>query len=163
MMSAVEYDTMVLEILPPAVVPSSAFSSRLMPTATAKKTPALAQVDAYAVPELLVPRLMKVYKLDQEFAEGIVKEAKRMLYLRALLNMRLCPSVEIDDAWHEMIVFTEFYHDFCNFLGSGYLHHTPEPDSPDGNTGTQGPSLYDETVALYKKHIGAPDERFWTP
>ncbi len=126
--------------------------------------PTLAEVDAYPVPELLVPRLMKVYKLDKDFAEGIVREAKRMLHLSQVSGKPICPSVEIDDAWHEMIVFTRFYHDFCKFLGTEYIHHTPEPDVPDGESGSEGVSLYDETVKNYETYLKVkPDQRFWTP
>lgn len=130
----------------------------------AKTLPTLAEVDAYPVPELLVPRIMKVHHRDREFAEAIVKEAKRMLYLGEVAQKAVTPSEEIDDAWHEMILFTPYYHKLCRFLGTDYIHHDPEPETPPSKTGAPGVSQYDETLALYELHFGAkPDERYWTP
>jgi hypothetical protein len=124
-------------------------------------TPTLAQVDAYPVPELLVPRIMKLYKRDREFADAILREAKRMLLLRCIRKHPVTPSIEIDDAWHEMILFTRFYQSFCKFLGGGFLHHDPEPETPVEDDGTP---LYDLTRQWYREEFGsAPDERYWTP
>jgi hypothetical protein len=44
--------------------------------------------------------------------------------------------LEIDSYWHEFILFTEDYHEFCNRYFGGYFHHLPnvfenEPLSPD--------------------------------
>ncbi len=35
------------------------------------------------------------------------------------------PSKIVDDAWHEFILFTKIYHDFCEAAFGRYLHHTP--------------------------------------
>lgn len=125
--------------------------------------PTLAEVDAYPVPELLIPRIMKNYDRSQEYAEGIVREAKRMLFLRWESNHHICPSVEIDDAWHEMILFTRWYAEFCEYIG-GFVHHNPEPVAPPAQgTNEEGVLLYDETMENYRKIFGEePDKRFWT-
>lgn len=140
-------------------------SVRSFPAAmTAKKLPTLAEVDAYPVPELLTPRIMRKYSRDKEYAEGILREAKRMLYLGELTGKPVTPSEEIDDAWHEMILFSPYYFKLCRFLGTDYIHHEPEPETPAGSAGTNGPSQYDETIALYEKQFGVKaDQRYWTP
>ncbi len=129
--------------------------------------PSLAEVDAYPVPKLLVPRIMKLYNRDRVFAEAIVREAKRMMYLTQVSGEPICPSVEIDDAWHEMILFTPFYHKFCQFLGTPYIHHDPTEPEPDEISSSHsdspsGPNLYDRTLANYAKYIGEPDRRYWS-
>ena len=127
-----------------------------------KTLPSLAQVDSYPVPELLVPRIMKNYKRSQEFAEAIVREAKRMLLLHHASHEPICPSIEIDDAWHEMMLFTRFYQEFCAFLG-GFVDHEPEPEG-DVPTNSGGTSVYDLTLRNYQKYFGVePDQRYWTP
>lgn len=35
------------------------------------------------------------------------------------------PSQVVDDAWHEFILFTKDYCEFCNHAFGRYLHHTP--------------------------------------
>lgn len=36
-------------------------------------------------------------------------------------------SKEVDKVWHQFILFTPQYHDFCNnVLGTDYLHHVPK-------------------------------------
>ncbi len=125
-------------------------------------TPTLAEVDAYQVPELLVPRIMKIYKRDEEFTRGILLEAKRMLLLRVLRDHPVTPSLEIDDAWHEMILFTRFYQDFCGFLGGGFLHHDPDVETPVEES--SGEQLYDLTQRWYEEEFRIkPDQKYWTP
>ena len=132
-----------------------------------KKLPTLAEVDAYPVPDLIIPRIMKEYGRSREFTEAILREAKRMLYLTQLTGKPVCPSVEIDDAWHEMILFTPFYHKFCAFIGTDYIHHDPSSDVPEGvdapGVGEPTKSLYDETLERYREYIGEPHPTYWTP
>jgi hypothetical protein len=35
------------------------------------------------------------------------------------------PSQAVDEAWHEFILMTRSYHDFCNAVLGRYLHHVP--------------------------------------
>jgi len=35
------------------------------------------------------------------------------------------PSQVVDHAWHEFILFTQLYHDFCDNAFGCFLHHTP--------------------------------------
>ena len=35
------------------------------------------------------------------------------------------PSQIVDDLWHEFILYTREYHDFCRRAFGGFLHHTP--------------------------------------
>jgi hypothetical protein len=36
------------------------------------------------------------------------------------------PSRVADDAWHEFILMTRLYHEFCDEAFGRYLHHTPD-------------------------------------
>lgn len=47
------------------------------------------------------------------------------LCLRAGKRMVAMPSQVADDAWHEMILFTRHYRDFCRRAFGRFLHHTP--------------------------------------
>jgi hypothetical protein len=37
-----------------------------------------------------------------------------------------CPRKLVDDAWHEFILDSVSYVDFCEQVFGAYLHHTPE-------------------------------------
>lgn len=53
---------------------------------------------------------------------------------------------EIDDMWHEFILFTEDYMAFCHQYFGEYLHHLP-------NIFDNAPSPHDEMQAAVKKLI----------
>ncbi|MTV32308.1 hypothetical protein GJ654_15065 [Rhodoblastus acidophilus] len=49
------------------------------------------------------------------------------------------PSQVVDDLWHEFILFTRAYQDFCQKAFGGFLHHTPalalKPAQRESNAG----------------------------
>lgn len=123
-----------------------------------EKQPAvtLSQVDAFPLPEMLVPRIAKEHNYSQKDAANLVKEAKRMLYLSMVSSQSISPSLQIDDAWHEMLMFTRFYQKFADFIG-GFIHHDPTPGPPDGG------KMYSRTKANYEQYFGEkPPQRYWT-
>lgn len=118
--------------------------------------PTIEEVDNYPLPELLIPRIAKLYHHTEEIAADLVKEAKRMLYLRAVTGNPVSPSEEIDDAWHEMILFTKFYQQFADFIGH-FVHHNPTPGPPDGG------KMYANTKKMYEEVFGEkPNHDYWT-
>jgi hypothetical protein len=120
-----------------------------------KKVPTLAEVDVYPVPEMLIPRIAKEHDYSLAYAAGALKEAKRMMYLNVVSRESTSPSQLIDMAWHEMMLFTKFYHEFCSFLGM-FIHHDPTEGPPDGGR------LYDRTKENYEKFFGIkPDNQYW--
>jgi hypothetical protein len=117
--------------------------------------PTLAEVDAYPVPELLTPRIADEHDYSLLYAEGSLREAKRMLYLNVVSGESISPSVLVDMAWHEMLMFTRFYQDFCQFLGK-FIHHDPTPGAPDEGR------VYERTKRNYEKFFGEkPDSQYW--
>lgn len=119
------------------------------------KLPSLAGVDAYLAPELLIPRLEKEHSYSRKKAEDLFREAKRMLYLRAAGATGVSPSIQVDDAWHAMLMFTRFYQDFADFIGR-FVHHNPTPGPPDDGR------LYAYTKKAYKEILGEePNPKYW--
>ena len=118
-------------------------------------TPTLAEVDAYPVPEMLIPRISKEHDYTMAYATGALREAKRMLFLSIVASAPVSPSELVDMAWHEMLMFTRFYQEYATFIG-GFMHHDPTPGPPDGG------NMYADTKKLYEKHFGQkPDPQFW--
>lgn len=120
-----------------------------------KELPTLEQVDAFQTPEMLIPRVAKEHGYSDEDAKNLVKEAKRMLYLHARTKTPVSPSLKVDDAWHEMLMFTRYYREYADFIGA-FVHHDPTPGPPDGG------KMYANTKKMYEEEFGhAPDPRYW--
>ncbi|MBD7937711.1 MULTISPECIES: glycine-rich domain-containing protein [Cytobacillus] len=73
---------------------------------------------------------------DHEF-DWLFMELKRYFFLCSLLKSVPMYSSKVDELWHEMILFTQKYADFCKQLFGQYLHHTP-------HTGGGNPSPHNE-------------------
>ncbi len=117
--------------------------------------PTLQEVDAIQGPELLVPRIAKQNNFSEEKAAALFKEAKRMLYLHTLTKKPVSPSLDVDEAWHEMLMFTKFYKSFCDTIGV-FVHHDPSPGPPDGGR------TYASTKSAYEEQFGQkPDPAYW--
>ena len=48
-----------------------------------------------------------------------------LAYLRSGREHISMPSQSVDDLWHEFILYTRHYADFCRRAFGGFLHHTP--------------------------------------
>lgn len=89
-------------------------------------------------------------------------EYRRFLALTRWYPERaIVPSRVVDSYWHYHILDTQAYMADCDRLFGHYLHHYPY-------FGMRGPAdaqalgdAYDETLALYEHHFGAPPEDLW--
>lgn len=117
--------------------------------------PTLQEVDDFKVPDMLIPRVAKEHNYHPEIAAGLVREAKRMLYLDTIAGKSMSPSHHVDMAWHEMLMFTAWYQEFCKFLGR-FIHHDPTPGPPDGG------KMYERTKQVYEELFGQkPNPTYW--
>lgn len=86
---------------------------------------------------LLVNRLCNKLNITREEAEQVFSDMKMFLFLAGTTNEPLAPTEKIDEAWHNFILFTKDYRDFCLRYFGKFIHHVPtDPDnikSKDGN------------------------------
>jgi len=76
--------------------------------------------------EPLVDRLIEKSGWTRRYAEEVVNEMKRFLYLCGTSNDGpFAPSTPIDEAWHAFILFTEDYENFCKEFFGRFIHHRP--------------------------------------
>ncbi|QVY59846.1 hypothetical protein [Cytobacillus gottheilii] len=54
-----------------------------------------------------------------------IYELKRYFVMNAILKSVPMFSAKADEVWHEMLMFTREYQQFCNSFFGGYLHHAP--------------------------------------
>jgi hypothetical protein len=84
-------------------------------------------------------------------------ELKKYLWLSDRTGRPLpMTSRAIDDVWHQFILFTVEYHQFCDRFFGHYMHHSPNVSSspqPEDSTAK-------EFFRLYKENFG-PVPRLW--
>lgn len=67
----------------------------------------------------------------REQAHALFQEVKKYLVLAAESELAIPMfSQRIDDAWHQFILFTREYGEFCREFAGYYLHHEPLESSP---------------------------------
>jgi len=90
----------------------------------------LEEVMEYRHP-ILVRRFQEKLGISQETAGQLFDDTKRFLYLCAASEEPISPNETLDFGWHEFIIFTEDYTDFCQKYFGHFIHHRPRnPDAP---------------------------------
>jgi hypothetical protein len=105
----------------------------------------LAVIDSYEIPASVRTRVSFHYPAlsaqDTRTVEAGIRQWFRLVARnpRAKLSM---PSVVVDDMWHELVLHTREYAEFCERAFGRFLHHTPESAmSADAAEENRGPAL----------------------
>ena len=56
------------------------------------------------------------------FTELAILEYKKFMYLAAVSEYMVSPSGVVDEVWHQHLIFTQSYNDFCQILGKKVQH-----------------------------------------
>lgn len=78
----------------------------------------------------IIEAFMERYEVSYEEAEDIFKEAKKWLWLASQQDESLFidkPLIIIDEMWHNFILHTRQYYDFCINNFKRLIHHSPTP------------------------------------
>jgi hypothetical protein len=76
--------------------------------------------------EDVLSRFTDLMDVTDEEAEDIFTETKKFLFICRQPGVFIPDELLIvDEMWHNFILFTKEYQDFCAFYFGGYLHHTP--------------------------------------
>ena len=71
-----------------------------------------------------VLRLAKENYWTLDFTNKAILEYKKFMYLVAKSELMLSPSPIIDIVWHQHLIFTQSYAQFCHILGK-FINHVP--------------------------------------
>jgi hypothetical protein len=125
---------------------------------------------AYEAP-WLVEKLIKDHAVDSaEEAQALFTEVKRYIVLvrsdkRKSWKMY---SLRIDEVWHQFVLFTWEYINFCERFFGGYIHHNPsnspepEPVSSAGDsTIAETPSSFEGFRQDYEHFFGEQLPELW--
>lgn len=89
----------------------------------------LDELENYDAPFLKERLVGKVFITEDEYEKSF-SEFKKYLKLIILGHKNIAmTSRSVDLIWHQFILFTKEYHEFCNRFFGRYLHHVPETES----------------------------------
>ena len=106
-------------------------------------------------------KLARKLHWSRPFAIRAIGEYKKFLYLGLVADFPVTPPRVIDQVWHEHLLFSRGYREFCDqVLGREFDHH-PELIPVDEQT-ERFKAQYDATLALYQTEFNSePPSAFW--
>lgn len=106
-------------------------------------------------------KLARKHHWKNQFALRALSEYKKFVYLGLVSDFQVTPSKIIDVVWHEHMLFTKAYRDFCTDVINAPFDHYPELISLPGQTGIFQ-AQYHDTVNLYRTEFNtAPPPGIW--
>lgn len=100
-----------------------------------------AYVRTFVLPKGLFEKLMQKHPHLTTKECQLVAQGLRQFFLAYLKSGRKyvsMPSQVADDLWHEFILYTKNYQQFCQHAFGRFLHHTPAVVLGKGQQGNQG-------------------------
>ena len=100
-------------------------------------------------------KICKATNLSEDKAKQGLKEVLCFLSLIHFSKQKLTPSHLVDLVWHEFILFTRLYHNYCQKEFGRFIHHQP------GGEDNENKRNFKKTLQLYCLYIGEPSAHFW--
>lgn len=95
------------------------------------------------------------------FALRAIDEYKKFVYLGMVSDFSVTPPKVIDQVWHEHLLFSRAYRDFCRDVLGREFDHNPELVPTKEQTGVFN-AQYEATLARYPEEFNvAPPAEFW--
>lgn len=108
----------------------------------------------------VVARYAKENKLSLETAQVHFEECKKFLYLCSISDVALSPSERIDKVWHEFIMFTRDYQNFCKDVLGSFIHHVPDIEH-NATIRKQNKESFEYARTLAQATFGEIDPYMW--
>lgn len=103
-------------------------------------------------------RLAKENFWTEAFTRQAILEYKKFMYLAATSNKMVSPSEIVDKVWHEHLVFTKSYQEFCDLIGKQIQHI---PSTHHKGEFQRFKEAKEETKILYNKEFGEQPKNIW--
>jgi len=105
---------------------------------------------------ILRTKLARALFCSPETCETVLAEVIKFLTLASeCTDTQITPSVKVDLAWHEFLLFTRRYFDFCERNYGKMIHHEPSDNR------LKNSAQYAETLRCYRKRFGQPPREYW--
>jgi hypothetical protein len=106
-------------------------------------------------------KIARKHDWKNHFASRTLSEYKKFVYLGLVSDFEVTPSKVIDVVWHEHLLFSKAYRDFCNEVIEHQFDHHPELLSMIDQTGRFS-AQYMDTLDLYRTEFGIePPADIW--
>lgn len=92
------------------------------------------------------------------FTQAAILEYKKFMFLAASYERMVAPSEIVDTVWHQHLIFTQSYQNFCTLLGK-QIQHIPSTHRKEEAVKFKQAIL--TTKQLYDKHFGEPPASIW--
>jgi uncharacterized protein (TIGR04222 family) len=110
-------------------------------------------LDANAARLPFAARLARENGWSRRYADRVISEYKRFVYLAMTTDTPVCPSEGVDAAWHLHLTYTRSYWKrFCDETLGRPLHHEPTRGGPDEHA--KHLDMYGRTLARYREAFG---------
>ena len=104
---------------------------------------------------LIIKKISTATNLGFKASENLLVEVIKFLDLIVISGQRLTPSYLVDQGWHELILFTRYYENFCEKTWGRFIHHHP------GGKKQENQKNFQKTLTLYTQQWGNPPVQFW--
>ena len=95
----------------------------------------------------------------KEFTDQAILEYKKFMYLAATSDFMVSPSEIIDNVWHQHLIFTQSYQDFCNIIGKQIQHI---PSTHNREEFEKFKQAKERTIKFYERDFGKQPKNIWT-
>jgi hypothetical protein len=92
------------------------------------------------------------------FTEKAILEYKKFMYLAAISDLMVSPSEIIDNVWHQHLIFSQSYQEFCNLLEKN-IQHVPSTHRKEENLKFK--KARERTKQLYVEHFKEQPIDIW--
>lgn len=107
----------------------------------------------------LKERMHVKYGWTPKFTDELFIEMKKFMYLCATNDRAMAPPEDIDEIWHNFILFTNDYANYCRDKVTLFLHHQPltvaQREQSDG-------SMIESTLAAARAAFGDNLPEHWS-
>jgi len=103
-------------------------------------------------------RLAKENFWTQHFTAKAILEYRKFMYMAATSNFMVSPSPVIDDVWHQHLIHSQSYNEFCKLLGKRIEHIPSTRSDVDRHRFEQAKQ---KTHELYQSTFGEAPWDIW--
>src|SRR5690242_2787950 len=103
-------------------------------------------------------RLARENFWSRNFTEKAILEYKKFMCLAATSDQMVSPSEVIDVVWHQHLIFTQSYNDFCSVLGKQIQH---VPSTHNREEAEKFRAAKERTLKLYTSEFGQQPRDVW--
>lgn len=104
-------------------------------------------------------RLAYKNKWSENFTIRAIEEYKKFMFLATISDKMVSPSEIIDIVWHQHLIFTKSYSQFCDLLGKK-IEHIPSTNNTEDQPRFRQAKIH--ANKLYEEHFGEQDTEIWS-